>query len=155
MNLRRLGGTQRNRIWSPIGTEQSIPEEIDHREIAVGVPVMGEMELLFPPEPGEPLKPGSFHVVLLVKEDMRVKRRSACDCLNDEKIKRQQEVCACADHKHGNEKEGRVVAFVAGIRPRNEMILAIVCMMEFDVIVEKQTAPRMVGEPAMHQRLAK
>ena len=115
MNIRGFDGARRNRIWSPIGAEQSIPEEIDHREIAAGVPVVGEMKLLFPPEPCESLKPRSFHMILFVEEDMGVEGHGACDCLDHKEIERQQEKCARADQKHWNEKEWRVVAFAADI----------------------------------------
>ena len=40
-----------------IGAEQPIPEEIDHREIAVPIAVVDEMELLLSPEPGKAAKP--------------------------------------------------------------------------------------------------
>src|SRR6202162_5750552 len=43
-----------------IGTENPIPEEMDHSEIAVRVPVMNEVQLLFPPEPRKPLKSRSL-----------------------------------------------------------------------------------------------
>src|SRR5256885_2491102 len=38
-------------IRPSIGTEDPIPEEMDHREIAVRVPVMNEVQFLFPSEP--------------------------------------------------------------------------------------------------------
>jgi hypothetical protein len=56
-----------------------IPEEMDHREIAVRVPVMNEMQFLFPSEPCKSLKPRSLYVVFLVEIDMRVERRRARD----------------------------------------------------------------------------
>src|SRR5256886_16853547 len=62
-----------------IGTENPIPEEMDHREIAVRVPVMNEMQFLFPSEPCKSLKPRSLYVVFLVEIDMRVERRRARD----------------------------------------------------------------------------
>jgi hypothetical protein len=49
-----------------IGAEKPIPEEIDHREVAVPVAVMGEMELLLSPEPRKPAKPRSRNVILIV-----------------------------------------------------------------------------------------
>jgi hypothetical protein len=55
-----------------IGTENPIPEEMDHREIAVRVPVMNEVQFLFPSEPCKPLKPRSLYVVFLVEKDVRV-----------------------------------------------------------------------------------
>src|SRR6516165_1018433 len=62
-----------------IGTQNPIPEEMDHREIAVRVPVMNEMQVLFPSEPCKSLKPRSLYVVFLVEIDMRVERRRARD----------------------------------------------------------------------------
>src|SRR5881392_2131965 len=58
-------GVRRPSIWPSIGTENPIPEEMDHREIAVRVPVMNEVQFLFPSEPcnlshaSEPGKPHS------------------------------------------------------------------------------------------------
>jgi hypothetical protein len=40
-----------------IGAEKTIPEEIDHREIAVPMAVVDEMELLLSSEPGKAAKP--------------------------------------------------------------------------------------------------
>jgi len=47
---------------------------MDHREIAVRVPVMNEMQFLFLSEPCKSLKPRSLYVVFLVEIDMRVER---------------------------------------------------------------------------------
>jgi hypothetical protein len=38
---------------------------MDHREIAVRVPVMNEMQFLFPSEPRKSLKPRSLYVVFV------------------------------------------------------------------------------------------
>ena len=38
-------------VRASIGTEDPIPEEMDHREIAVRVPVMNEVQFLFAFEP--------------------------------------------------------------------------------------------------------
>ena len=73
-------------IWPSIGTENPIPEEMDHREIAVCVPVMNEVQFLFPSEPCKPLQPRSLYVVFLVKKDMRVERHRTCDYLSQEEI---------------------------------------------------------------------
>jgi hypothetical protein len=59
-------------IRPSIGTENPIPEEMDHREIAVRVPVMNEVQFLFASEPCKPLKPRSLYVVFLVEKDVRV-----------------------------------------------------------------------------------
>src|SRR5215470_8980662 len=66
-------------IRPSIGTKNLIPEEMDHREIAVRVPVMNEMQFLFPSEPCKSLKPRSLYVVFLVEIDMRVERCRARD----------------------------------------------------------------------------
>jgi hypothetical protein len=75
-------------IRPSIGTENPIPEEMDHREIAVRVPVMNEVQFLFPSEPCKPLQPRSLHVVFLVEKDVRIKRRRTCDYLSHEEIDR-------------------------------------------------------------------
>jgi hypothetical protein len=90
---------------------------MDHREIAVRMPVMNEVQFLFPSEPCKPLKPRSLYVVFFVEEDVRVERRRTCDCLNREEIDRQQEVCTGSHQKHRDEEEGRIVAFVTEVRP--------------------------------------
>jgi hypothetical protein len=90
---------------------------MDHREIAVRVPVMDEMQFLFPSEPCKSLKPRSLYVVFLVEKDVRVERRGTRDQLSHEEIDWQYEVCTCSYQKHRNEEEGRVVAFVTKVRP--------------------------------------
>src|SRR4051812_33218597 len=62
------------RVWPSIGTDNPIPEEMDHCEIAARVPVMNEVKLLFPSEPCKPLQSRSSYVVLLIKEDVRMER---------------------------------------------------------------------------------
>ena len=59
---------------------------MDHREIAVRVPVMNEVQFLFPSEPCKPLKPRSPYVVFLVEKDVRVERGRACDYLSHEEV---------------------------------------------------------------------
>ena len=73
-------------IRPSIGTENPIPEEMDHREIAVRMPVMNEMQFLFPSEPCKPLQPRSLYMVFLVKKDARVERCRTCDYLSQEEI---------------------------------------------------------------------
>jgi hypothetical protein len=60
------------RLRPSIGTENSIPEEMDHRKIAVGMPVMNKVKFLFASEPSKPLKPRSLYVVFIVKKNVRV-----------------------------------------------------------------------------------
>ena len=45
------------RIDAPIGTEKPIPEIVDYRKIAIGIPVVQKMELLLSPEPGKSSQP--------------------------------------------------------------------------------------------------
>lgn len=104
-------------IRSSIGTENPIPEEMDHREIAVRVPVMNEVQFLFASEPCKPPKPRSLYVVFLVEKDVRVERGRTCNYLNHEEINRQYEVCTSSYQKHRNEEEGCIVAFVTAVRP--------------------------------------
>jgi hypothetical protein len=52
---------------------------MDHREIAVRVPVMNEMQFLFPSEPCKSLKPRSLYVVFLIEKDVCVERRRTRD----------------------------------------------------------------------------
>src|SRR5258708_3242847 len=104
-------------IRPSIGTENPIPEEMDHREIAVRVPVMNEVQFLFASEPCKPLKLRSLYVVFLVEKDVRVERRRTCNYLNHEEINGQYEVCTSSHQKHRNEEEGCIVAFVTAVRP--------------------------------------
>jgi hypothetical protein len=49
---------------------------MDHREIAVRVPVMNEMQFLFPSEPCKSLKPRSLYVACgVVQKDRAVARQ--------------------------------------------------------------------------------
>src|SRR3984893_11435547 len=88
-----LSGVHSPSIRPSIGTENPIPEEMDHREIAVRVPVMNEVQFLFASEPCKPLHPRSLYVVFLVEKDVRVKRQRTCDHLNREEIDWQYKVC--------------------------------------------------------------
>ena len=90
---------------------------MDHREIAVRVPVMNEVQFLFAPEPCKPSKARSLYVVFLVEKNVRVERRCTCYDLNHEEINGQHEVCARPYQKHRDEEEGRIVAFVTAVRP--------------------------------------
>ena len=134
-----MSGVHSPSIRPSIGTENPIPEEMDHREIAVRVPVMNEVQFLFASEPCKPLHPRSLYVVFLVEKDVRVKRQRTCDHLNREEIDWQYKVCTRSYQKHRDEEEGRIVAFVTEVRSRDEMIFGIVGVMEIDVVAEKLT----------------
>jgi hypothetical protein len=55
---------------------------MDHRKIAVGMPVMGAVQFLFAPEPGKSQKPRSLYMIFLIEKDVCVERDSACRYLN-------------------------------------------------------------------------
>jgi hypothetical protein len=90
---------------------------MDHREIAVRVSVMNEVQLLLASETRKLPKSRSLYVVFLVEKDVRVERRRTCESLNHEEINWQYEVCTRSYHKHGNEEEGRIIALVTEVCP--------------------------------------
>ena len=90
---------------------------MDHREIAVSMAVVDEVQFLFSSEPRKPLKPRSPYVKFLVEKDVRMERRRTCDHLNHEEIKRQHEICNCSHETHRYEEKGRIVAFISEVRP--------------------------------------
>ena len=49
-----------------VGSEKSVPEEVNHREIAVRVQMVDEVKLLLAPEPSEACEARSLDVVFLV-----------------------------------------------------------------------------------------
>ena len=60
-------GSARVRVWTSEGSENSVPEKVDHREIAVAVQMVDKVKLLLAPEPSEACEDRSVGVVLLVK----------------------------------------------------------------------------------------
>jgi hypothetical protein len=66
-------------IRTSIGTENPVPEKMDYPEIAVRMPMMNEVQFLFPSEPRKPPKPRSLYVVFLVEKDVCVERSRTCD----------------------------------------------------------------------------
>ena len=133
----------------------SYPRRNGSPRIAGRVAVMNEVQFLLPSEPCKPLKPRSLYMVLLIEEDVRVERRRTCEYLNHEEIERQYQEGARSYQKHGNEEEGRIIAFVAKVRPREEMIFGVVAVMEVDVVAEELAADWVMAELVMHQRLPK
>jgi hypothetical protein len=135
LDLRTL--SPRITIGPSVSAEQSVPEEVNDREIAVCVKVMDEMKLLLVPEPGKACEFGSFYVVFLVKIDMREKRRRA-HCNRYEKDIPGQD----KEHRRGNKNAGdeevrRVVTLIAAIGGRHEMASGVVCVMKPDVILKE------------------
>ena len=97
---------------------------------------MSKVKGLLASKPCEPLKSRALYVVFLVEKDVRVKGGCAGDCLNHEQINRQYEIRTRPYKKHRNEEEWRKVSFVAEVRPRDQMILGIVGVMEVYVITK-------------------
>lgn len=126
---------------------------MDHREIAAGMSVVDEMLFLFASEPRKAQKPRPRHMKFFVEEYMRIERCRTCDHLDDEEIDRQNEICKRPHETDGYEEKRRVVAFVAEVSPRDEVIFGIVGVMEVDVVPEELTAYRTVAQPVVHQRL--
>jgi hypothetical protein len=94
-------------------------------------------------------------VVFLIEENVRIERHGTCGHLNHEEINGQHEVCTRSCQQHRDEEEGRIVAFVTEVSPRDEMIFRIVGVMEVDVVLEELTAHWMVAEFVVHERLRK
>ena len=69
-----------------VGSKTSIPEEIDHREIAVPLPVVGKVQFLLASEPSKSSKPRTLYVVFFIKENVHVERRRAGNRLGNEDI---------------------------------------------------------------------
>lgn len=61
-------------IRPSIGTQNPVPEKMDHRKITVRVTVMDKVQLLPAPKPCKLLKPRSFGVIFLIEKDMGVER---------------------------------------------------------------------------------
>ena len=107
--------------------------------------MMNKVQFLLASKPCEPLKSRSLYVVLLVKVNVSIERCRTRYYLNYEQTNRQHQVCAGSDQKHGNEKEGRVIAFVTKVFPRDQMVLGIVSVVEVDVVAIKITSRRVVA----------
>ena len=93
-------------IRPSIGTENPIPEEMDHCEIAVRVSMMNEVQFLFASEPCKPLKSRSLYVVFFVEKDVRIERRRTCGDLNHEEIKGNTKYVHAPSRNTGMKKKG-------------------------------------------------
>ena len=137
-----------------VGSEKSVPEEVDHREIAVRVQMVDKVKLLLSPKPSEACEARSFGVVLLVEIHVRAERRRTGDSHHDEQIERKKKKhCSCAEDCR-DEKVGRVVSFVASMSRGYQMALRIVCMMKSDVVTVENTAHSVMAKAIMEQGLA-
>ena len=137
-----------------VGSEKSVPKEVDHRKISVRVQMVDEVKLLFALEPSEAREARSCDVVLLIEMYVRVKRRRAgCDHY-EVQIERHNKKHSTSDEDRGDEKVGRVVSFVATIGGRHEMALGIMCMMKSDVVSVEDAAYSVMAKAIMEQGLA-
>lgn len=138
---------------APVCPEHSIPEEMYHREISIGVPMVDEVKCLLLPEPGESAKLRSFHMVFFIQIYMRIEgRRTSCS-LNQEEIQGQKLICYYADQNHWNEKEGRVVSFFAKICLGDQMVFRIKGVVKINVISKQASTHLIMSQLLMHHRL--
>ena len=100
------------RIWTPVGSENFIPEEVDHCEIAIPVHMVDKVKLLLTLEPSEPCKPRSFGMVLLVEKYVCAERRCAGGGHYDKQIEWKNQKHRACDHKGGDKKVRCVVPLV-------------------------------------------
>ena len=138
----------------PVGSEKSVPEEVDHREIAVRVQMVDKVKLLLASEPSEACESRSFGMVLLVKKYVCAERRRAGSGHYDKQIEWKNQIHPTCDENCGDQKVGSVVAVVATIRGGHQMALGIVCVMKPDVVSVEDAAAPVVTEAVMEQGLA-
>ena len=148
-----VSGSPNIHVGISVGSEKSVPEEVDHREIAVRVQMVDEVKLLLAPEPSEACEARSFGMVLLVKIYVRAERRRAGSGHYEEQIERKNEKHPTCDEDCGDEKVGRVVSFVATMGGGHQMALGIVCMMKSDVVPVEDAAYSVMAEAVMEQSL--
>ena len=135
---------------SSVGAKQSVPEEIDDREVGVGMQMVNEMKLLLVPEPGETSEPRLRRVVFPVEKHVRIERRCTRGDRYQEKIESEGKE---HDPRHENgwdQEKRRIVAVVSGLGGRHQTASGIVPMVEPDVVSVEGAA-----HPAMTQAVVK
>jgi hypothetical protein len=142
------------RVGTAVCSEESIPEKVDHCEVAVRVQVMDEVELLLAPEPGEAAEFRSFDVVFLVKVYVGVERRCARDRNYEEQPEWKYEKHPSANKDRRDKKVRRVVSLAVTINGRHKVAPGIVRMMKSDVIPEENAPPSLVAKAVVEKRLA-
>ena len=90
----------------PVGSENSVPEEVDHREIAVRVQTVDKVKLLLASEPSKACEPRSFGMVLLVKNYVYAERHDAGSGHCKEQIEWKKQIHPTCDDDCGDEKVG-------------------------------------------------
>ena len=148
-----IAGLENVRIGTSVGSEQSVPEEVDHREIAVRVQVVDEVTLLLAPEPSETCEFRSCDMVFLVKIYVRGERHRAGGDRYEKQIQRKNKIYPTCDEDCGDEKVGCVVSFVATMSRGHQMALGIVSMMKSDVVPVEDAAYAVMAEAVMEQSL--
>jgi hypothetical protein len=134
-----------SRFDKTIGAEQPIPEEIDHREIAVPIAVVDEMELLLSSEPGKAAKPWSGNMILVVEIIMPAEWQRHYRKLNHEQIQSQKQIAQSDNQEDRKHKEQRVIIPVIEIMSGNHMVSRIMGVMKLNMILEKSSAKATVA----------
>ena len=137
------------RIGIPVGSKNFVPEEVDHREIAIGVHMVDKVKLLLTPEPSEARKPRSFGMVLLVEKNVCAERRRAGDGHCNEQIEWKNQKHPTCDDDCGDEKVRCVVPLVVAMDGGHQMPLGIVCVMKPDVVSVEDAADPVMSEAIM------
>ena len=141
------------RVGGAISAEQPVPKEVDHREIAVRVPVMHEVQFLHVSEPAEPKQPRSLDVIFPVEEGMGIERGGARDQHGDQNIEGKNKVGPTDGERHGQQEIWRIVALVIEIALRDQVLLRVMRMMKINVVAEKHAPPTAVAELIVQHRL--
>jgi hypothetical protein len=136
-------------VGIPVGSENSVPEEVDHREIAVRVRMVDKVKLLLASEPSEACEPRSFGMVLLVKKYVYTERHRAGSGHHEEQIEWKKQIHPTCEDDYGDEKVRRVVSVVATIDRGHEMALRIECVMKPDVVSVEDAADPVMTEAVM------
>jgi hypothetical protein len=132
-----------------IGAEKPIPEEIDHREIAVPMAVVNEMELLLSSKPGKAAKPWSRNMILVVDIIMPAEWQRHYRKLNHEQIQSQKQIAESDNQDDRNQKEQRIIIPVIEIMSGNYVVSRIMDVMKLDMILEKSSAKSAMAEISM------
>jgi hypothetical protein len=138
-----------SRLDMAIGAEKPIPEEIDHREIAVPMAVVNEMELLLSSKPGKAAKPWSRNMILVVDIIMPAEWQRHYRKLNHEQIQSQKQIAESDNQDDRNQKEQRIIIPVIEIMSGNYVVSRIMDVMKLDMILEKSSAKSAMAEISM------
>lgn len=121
-NVRRIGWVSADscddrgvHVGTSVGSEQSVPEEVNHCKIAVRVQMMDKVKLLLAPEPSEACEARSIGVICFVQIYVRAERRRTGGAHYDKQIERKNKIHPAYDEDCGEKKVRRVVPFVATI----------------------------------------